>query len=129
VRAQWYRALAKSKLDERDPRTNRFKLHIHSLRKFFRSNIGLDFDKTNCLLGHSEYLDNSYRRISQGVLSKAYLEVMENVSVYGLRLSGRIEALEERINKQDRELRELRSIITADQKLIGDLAKEGKNQG
>jgi integrase len=61
ARNMWNRAIKKAKLDQRDPETNRYVLHFHSLRKFFRTNIGLDFDLTNALMVHYAYLDKSAR--------------------------------------------------------------------
>ena len=60
--AMLWEALRKSGLDERDPRTKRRKIHIHSTRKFFRSNCGLPDALVHALMGHEGYLDNSYLR-------------------------------------------------------------------
>src|SRR4030067_3834610 len=64
ARIMWDNAIIKAGLNQRDSETKRYVLHFHSLRKFFRTNIGLDFDLTNALMGHNEYLDASYRRLS-----------------------------------------------------------------
>lgn len=80
----WNRATRKVKLNQQDPETKRYILHIHSLRKFFRSNIGLDFDLTNALMGHYAYLDRSYRRLKEEDIDSAYLSAMKNVSVYSV---------------------------------------------
>ena len=83
ARDMWNRAIAKVGIDIRDKRTGRRIYHLHSLRKFFRTKIGLDLDMTHALLGHTEYLDNAYLRLDEeGEIAKAYLEVMSNVSVY-----------------------------------------------
>jgi integrase len=82
VRDIWNRAVDKAGLGKRDENTNRRILHIHSLRKFFRSNIGLDFDLTNALMGHYAYLDKSYRRLKEEDIDRAYLAAMKNVSIY-----------------------------------------------
>jgi len=55
-------ALRRAGLDERDPRTGRRKIHIHSTRKFFRSNCGLPDALVHALMGHTGYLDQSYLR-------------------------------------------------------------------
>jgi len=84
VRNIWNRALKKVKLNQQDPETKRYILHIHTLRKYFRTNIGLDFDLTNALMGHYAYLDRSYRRLKESDIDSAYLSAMKNVSVYSV---------------------------------------------
>lgn len=75
----------KAGLGVRDNGTGRRVLHLHSLRKFFRTKIGLDLDVTHALMGHSEYLDDAYLRLEEtGEIAKAYLEAMPNVSVYAI---------------------------------------------
>ena len=76
-------ATEKASLDTRDNTTQRRVLHLHSLRKFFRSNIGLDVSVTHALMGHVEYLDESYLRLEQErEIARTYKEAMPNVSVY-----------------------------------------------
>jgi integrase len=83
ARFMWNMAAEKAGLDKRDNSTNRRVLHLHYLRKFFRSNIGLDTDITHALMGHTPYLDDAYLRLEQeGEIAKAYKEAMPNVSVY-----------------------------------------------
>lgn len=55
-------ALRRSGLNKRDERTGRHVIHIHSTRKFFRSNCGLPDALTHALMGHEGYLDRSYLR-------------------------------------------------------------------
>ena len=93
ARQIWNRAIRKVNLDQRDPETKRFLLHIHSLRKYFRTNIGLDFDLTNALMGHNAYLDESYRRLKQSDIDHAYLSAMKNISVFTATASRREEVL------------------------------------
>jgi len=80
----WNLACDKAGLGIRDQRTNRRIYHLHSLRKFFRTKIGLDLDVTHALMGHVEYLDASYLRQEQEEIAEAYLEAMPNVSVYSI---------------------------------------------
>jgi len=78
-------ACDKAGLGKRDNGTNRRLLHFHSLRKFFRTKIGLDLDITNALLGHTEYLDRSYLRLEEAEeIAAKYKEAMHNVSVYAV---------------------------------------------
>ena len=80
--SMWNRACDKAGLDIKDKRTKRRIYHIHSLRKLFRTKIGLELDMTHALMGHTKYLDESYLRQEQGEIAQAYLEAMSNVSVY-----------------------------------------------
>jgi len=85
----WNRACDKADVGIKDKRTNRRIHHIHSLRKFFRTKIGLDLDVTYALMGHAEYLDDCYLRLEEeGEIAAAYLEAMPNVSVYGVENQG-----------------------------------------
>jgi len=84
ARAIWNNAARKAGLDQKDSTTNRHIYHIHSLRKFFRSESKIDLDIIHSLMGHSEYLDQSYRRYTEDELEKAYLEAMPNLSIYGI---------------------------------------------
>jgi hypothetical protein len=47
--------------------------------------VRLDLDVTHALMGHTEYLDDSYLKLEEeGDIAKAYLEAIPNVSVYEL---------------------------------------------
>jgi len=80
ARKNFNEAVNRAGLNKRDSRTNRYKLHIHSLRKFFRSRIGLDPDQTHALLGHIGYLDDAYLRIHKKELAEAYIRAMPNIT-------------------------------------------------
>jgi len=82
-RFMWNRACDKAGLGERDKVTGIRVHHLHTLRKFFRTNIGLDLDFTHALMGHAEYLDDAYLRLEEkGEIAKAYLAAMKNLSIY-----------------------------------------------
>jgi integrase len=97
ARFMWNTACDKAGLGIRDNNTGRRVYHLHSLRKFFRTKVGLDLDVTHALMGHAEYLDAAYLRLEQDrEIAKVYLEAMPNVSVYEV---------------EDQELREQASAI------------------
>ncbi len=54
----------------------------NALRKFFRSNLGLDSDVVNALMGHVGYLDAAYRRYKEDELAEMYKGAMHNISIY-----------------------------------------------
>ncbi len=70
-------ALEKARLDDRDEDTNRYKIHIHSCRKYFRSNCSLDESLTNSIMGHMGYLDKSYLRQDPDRAGKEFKRLSE----------------------------------------------------
>jgi integrase len=72
----WTKALKKSKKDQRDNNTNRYKVHPHVLRKFFRTKLAtlIPVDIVEALMGHEGYLTEVYRRYAQEDLAKFYLK-------------------------------------------------------
>ena len=85
ARFMWNLACDKAGYGDRDKRTDRRIYHLHSLRKFFRTKIGLDLDVIHALMGHTEYLDKAYLRLDQDKeIAEAYKEAMANVSVYAV---------------------------------------------
>jgi integrase len=134
ARFMWNMAIKKAGLDKRDNSTNRHVLHLHSLRKFFRSNIGLDVDITHALMGHTPYLDDAYLRLEQeGEIAKAYKEAMANVSIYNVedqQLKQQTSALEAenielkaRITKMELERTNLESRMQKTESKMADLEK------
>lgn len=114
----WRLACDKADVGTKDKQTNRRIYHLHSLRKFFRSNSGLGVDITNALMGHSEYLDSSYLRLDEeGEIAEAYLKAMPNLSVFTVEdktLQKKTDKLEEenaelkkRVNKLESEKNEI----------------------
>ena len=111
-----YGALDKAGLAQRDHRTGRRVYHIHSLRKFFRTQIGLDLDTTNALMGHSQYLDSAYLRQEHNDIANAYLENMGNVSIYAVESPDLVQENEE---LKDRILRTESKLAQIEKLLIG----------
>jgi len=99
ARFMWNSACERAGYGGRDSRTGRRVYHLHSLRKFFRSNVGLELDVIHALMGHGQYLDDAYLRLEEeGEIAKQYLSCMGNVSVYAvedLKLRERTEMMQE----------------------------------
>lgn len=70
-------ALRRIGLDERDDESKRYVIHLHSTRKFFRSNCGLDDALTHALMGHSGYLDRSYLRTDPDRAGREFRKIAE----------------------------------------------------
>lgn len=111
ARFMWNLACDKAGYRIRDKRTKRRVYHLHSLRKYFRTKIGLDLDIIHALMGHAEYLDKAYVRLDQDKeIADAYLEAMPNVSVYQVEdqeLRQETESLREENEKLKRKIEQL----------------------
>ena len=84
ARLQWIRLLKKAGYDQKDPSTGRYKMHIHTLRKFFMSRMKLKINTVivEALCGHEEYLDSAYKRYSQKEIADFYKQGVEAVTVF-----------------------------------------------
>lgn len=76
VNQLWENILDKAQLHTVDRGTGRKQLHIHMLRKFFRSQLALlcPVDVVEILMGHSGYLTDAYRRYTKKQLAELYLK-------------------------------------------------------
>jgi len=123
----WNNACEKAGLNLRDNHTQRRIYHLHSLRKFFRSCISLDQDITHALMGHTEYLDDSYLRLEQeGEIARAYKDAMANVSIYAVEdqeLRKQTETLEQENLELKSRLAKVELEVTKLAKLIEELIK------
>lgn len=89
-----YEALRRAGLDERDPRTGRRLIHIHSTRKFFRSNCGLPDALTHALMGHRGYLDRSYLRLDPDKAGEEYKNIaIPRLSIFERTTTDKLEIL------------------------------------
>jgi len=81
----WWRRLIKcAGFDEKDSVSGRYKVHIHCLRKFLRTNLpvgGMSVDAVETILGHNGYLTKEYRRIDENELAKQYIKAMFKVTI------------------------------------------------
>ncbi|MEM5831305.1 MAG: tyrosine-type recombinase/integrase [candidate division WOR-3 bacterium] len=80
----WNRALKKAGLEEKDSFTKRRTLHIHMLRKFFISQGKLVIPETivEALAGHTEYLDEAYRRYTKDEIREFYKKLEPNLYIF-----------------------------------------------
>jgi integrase len=78
----WHRLLKRSGLDQKSE--NWYKLHLHTLRKYFRSNaVGVDPSYRESWMGHkSGYLDESYFRAEEQQHLAEYRKVITHLSIY-----------------------------------------------
>ena len=129
-RFMWNMACDKAGYGTRDKHTGRRVYHLHSLRKFFRTKIGLDLDVTHALMGHAEYLDAAYVRLDQDrEIAEAYLEAMPNVSVYDVgdqELKEETEALREENEQLKKRIEQLESGKAERNRDVEELKKENR---
>jgi len=88
ARLMWCRILHEAELDGKDS-VGHYKIHIHSLRKFFRTFLpngdhAISNDVVETLMGHEGYLTQSYRRIPEDQLAKEYLKALSTVTIFGI---------------------------------------------
>ena len=82
----WHDALARAKLDKKDPTTGYRIYHVHTLRKFFSTQMSIAHVEESIVhawMGHSGYLDGAYKRYGIEYLAKMYLDHMDAISIYG----------------------------------------------
>ena len=102
----WNKAIEKARLDIKDSVTLRRVYHLHGLRKFFRTKIGLDIDIIHALMGHVEYLDESYLRLDEkGEIAQAYKEAIPNVSVHEIQ-NTELHEQTQNIEQENKQLKE-----------------------
>ncbi len=81
----WLRLLKKSGLDQKDKSTGFRRLHFHTLRKYFDTNMaaaGIPESVIGCLVGHAGYLDHAYKRFDEGKLADFYKKGVNNLLVF-----------------------------------------------
>ncbi|UCF13257.1 MAG: site-specific integrase [Thermoplasmatales archaeon] len=112
----WNRLLRKAKLDDKDPTTNRYVLHIHCLRKYFLSQMKLSIPAVipEALAGHEQYLDEAYQRYTIEQLGEYYKRGEQKITILESLpdLTGVHELLKEKdhqIQKQSEEIQDLRN--------------------
>ena len=124
VRQMWNRLLDKAELGDVDERTRIHKMHLHTLRKLFRSRMpkAVGVDITEVLLGHEGYLTDSYRRYTFEDLAEEYLKGEPLVSVF--EVSPDLSGIHEEMKEKDKQIQELKDqmqmlmakVLTSDDK-------------
>jgi len=98
----WWLALKKAGLDKQDPETKYHVYHIHTLRKFFDTNMtlhGMPEPIVQGLMGHTGYLDKSYKRYPKEKLAEFYKQHMDAVTIREYSATRDVKALKEELQK------------------------------
>lgn len=116
--AMWRRALEKAGFDKRDSETRIHIYHVHTLRKFFSTQMSLDGvsrDIYEAWMGHKRYLDEAYHRYSLEQLGNIYEANMDAVSIYGgagvSDFEQKLDAIEKEVKEKDEELRKVNEML------------------
>jgi integrase/recombinase XerD len=82
VRNIWNGLIEKAGYNEKDRRTGRYTVHVHGLRKYFRTRFSRhNRDVAEILMGHEGYL-GGYRKFTQDELKEEYLQGMNHLLVF-----------------------------------------------
>ena len=103
----WNRLLKKTKLDDRDPTTNRYVLHIHCLRKFFLSQMKLEVPAVipEALAGHEQYLDEAYQRYTVEQLGEYYKKGELKITI--LEAPPDLSGVKEELKEKDQQMKDM----------------------
>lgn len=105
----WNKLIAMSGYDEKDPTTGRYKMHIHTLRKFFSGYMnmaGMPSDVVDCLLGHEKDLKRVYNKYTPEQLAELYQKSVHSLLIFEKAFnSNRIEEVEEQLKEKDARIR------------------------
>ena len=116
----WQNAIRKAGLAEKDAYTNRHKLHIHMLRKWFLSQakLGAPNEMVEAWAGHSGYLDDAYRRYSKEQMREYYkraepyllINVPKDISEIQTKFQRDVDQLREQVADLTRKLTDANAI-------------------
>lgn len=80
----WENAIKAANLFTKDDTTGRKQLHIHQLRKFFRTQAAtkIPVDLAEAMMGHSGYLTRAYRKYTRDQLAEFYRKAEPALSIF-----------------------------------------------
>ena len=125
---RWIYLLKKTGLDQRDPTTNRYVLHIHCLRKYFLSQLKLQIPAVipEALAGHEQYLDEAYRRYTETQLAEYYRQGEPRITV--LQSAPDLTGVHEELKEKDKEIMHMRQEMHELRNLISELGSKKLDQ-
>ena len=101
------------------------KIHLHTLRKFFRTKMEAEIphQTVQALLGHRSGLSEAYRRLSLEEMREDYLEGEPAVTIHETKFTLKKE-LEEKLEKRNHKIEELREELKETKEELEKLKKE-----
>ena len=125
ARGMWNRLIGKVGLDQKDTTTGRLIYHIHSLRKYFKTQFSkYNSDIAHGLMGHKGYLGGAYDRLSEREKQEAYLEGVRYLLVFSQAESKVVTQLREQLESRNLEVTNMKGEMSVMQNQIGNLNKE-----
>ena len=106
---RWDEAVTRAGLFKRDRETNYATVRVHSLRKFFRSYMGLSAnpEMVEAWIGHSEGLNATYaRHFPPEMIEGEYKKGMHHVTVFGEVLDQETRDQLSAVSRENKELKE-----------------------
>ncbi len=83
VRTIWNALTEKAEYNQKDPRTGRYLVHVHSLRKYFRTRFSRqNRDVAEVLMGHDGYLSGAYLRFTEEEKREEYLKGVNHLLIF-----------------------------------------------
>lgn len=104
------RCLKKSGFDEKDETTERYKIHIHSLRKYAKINFTENKEVMDALMNHTQNLDKIYASFSKEQIKEIYRKGQNGLLVFERPIdeSSLIAELQDKLKEQDKRIREIK---------------------
>jgi integrase len=120
----WHKACDKAGLGEKDKTTGMRLIHIHVLRKFYRTQLAqaIPVDVVEALMGHASYLSDAYRRYSLEQLAKFYKQGEQVLSIYG----SDVHAIQEEVKDLENKMKTSADVIERREYVIEGLVENGK---
>lgn len=125
IQTCWKDALIRSEVTDKCQTSGTYRCHFHTLRKFFRTNIGLSPEYVEYLLGHSMGMDNSYFRPYEVELEKLYTANMHRVSVFEGNMGEVGEELD-RMKQENENLRKKVETLSEESSKVRNLERQMK---
>ena len=100
---KWRYLVDKAGYGQRDHKNNKYKVRVHGLRKFFRSNLG-DVDLAEILMGHEGYL-STYRAKTLKQTGESYLKHQQNVMIFDNPAD--LTEINQELQEKDKQIQEL----------------------
>ena len=104
---KWDALMQQTGLEETDQRTKRLKIHIHSLRSWAISHMGITMPemKLNFIVGHTTYLSKQYNKFKEADIAEDYTKVMPDLAI--LEASPDISGIHADMKAKDEKIKQL----------------------
>jgi len=104
---KWDALMQQTDLGETDDRTKRLKIHIHSLRSWAISHMGITMPemKLNFIVGHTTYLSKQYNKFKEADIAEDYEKAMPDLAI--LEAPSNLSEIHEDMKEKDERIRKL----------------------